>query len=391
MLNAKQKIEGLLELADIQINGERPWDMQVHNSQLYNRLIRHGSVGLGESYMDCWWDTDALDEFFYRVIKAKLSSRITYNPATILLYIKSLLSNPQKKSKAYEIGKRHYDIGNDLYKTMLDKRMVYTCGYWQNANNLNEAQEAKLDLVCRKLNLKPGQRILDIGCGWGSFIRYAAENYGVHAVGITVSEEQVELGKELCRGLPVEIRLQDYRDVDDTFDHIVSLGMMEHVGSKNYHDYFEVVKRCLSDEGIFLLHTIGSDISVRNTDPWIHKYIFPNSMLPSIFQLSSAFEGLLVMEDWQNFGADYDKTLMAWFKNFNSGWDNLKTNYSERFYRMWKYFLLMSAASFRARYNQLWQVVLSKNGIPGGYTPPRYLQKRTRRKEGSVKRDKVKY
>lgn len=371
-MTAKDKIASLLELAHVRLNGNRTWDIQVHDSRLYNRLIRHGSLGLGEAYIDGWWDAEKLDEFFYRILKTDLSKEVMYTPANIFLYLKSLFTNQQRKSKAYEIGEHHYDIGNDLYRVMLDKRMVYTCAFWENASNLDDAQEAKLDLVCQKINLKPGQKVLDIGCGWGSFAKFAAETCGAEVVGITVSKKQVELAREMCQGLPIEIRLQDYRELNETFDHIVSLGMFEHVGSKNYRDFFTVVKRCLSDSGIFLLHTIGSMTSVRNTDPWIHKYIFPNSMLPSVSQIGSAFDGMMVMEDWQNFGPYYDKTLMEWFRNFNDGWELLKKNYSDRFYRMWKYFLMVSAGSFRARKNQLWQIVFSKEGIPEGFHAPRY-------------------
>ncbi|MGK7370008.1 MAG: cyclopropane fatty acyl phospholipid synthase [Candidatus Halalkalibacterium sp. M3_1C_030] len=370
-----KKIKAELESAGIQINGTRPWDVQVKDDRLFEQVVRKGSLGLGEAYMDGWWEAEALDKFFTRVLEAKLEEQFTLKPAYIFEYIKSVITNPQNREKAFEIGDRHYDIGNDLYKIMLDKRMVYTCGYWQKAEMLDEAQQAKLELVCRKIGLQSGQRVLDIGCGWGSFAQYAAEEYGAEVVGITVSKEQVELGRERCKGLPVEIRLQDYREVNEPFDHIVSLGMIEHVGTKNYRTYMETVHRCLDDEGVFLLHTIGSNQSVRTTDPWIEKYIFPNSLLPSIRQLSRAAEGLFVMEDWQNFGAYYDKTLMAWYQNFDAGWDELKSTYSERFYRMWKYYLLSSAGSFRARKNQLWQIVFSKQGIPGGFVPPRYQSK----------------
>lgn len=367
-----KKIKVELESADIQIDGSKPWDIQVKDSRLFNRVLRQGSLGLGEGYMDGWWEAKALDEFFTRVLRAGLEKRVYGKPAMLFENLKSLLTNRQSKDKAHEIGEHHYDIGNDLYIAMLDKRMVYTCGYWQQAKSLDEAQEAKLDLVCRKIGLQPGQRVLDIGCGWGSFAQYAAEEYGAEVVGITVSNEQVELARERCKGLPVEIRFQDYREVNEPFDHIVSLGMIEHVGSKNYRTYMQTVHRCLKDEGRFILHTIGSNESVRTTDPWIEKYIFPNSQLPSARQLSLAAEGLFVMEDWQNFGAHYDKTLMAWYQNFEEHWDELKSNYSERFYRMWKYYLLSCAGSFRARKNQLWQIVFTKQGITGGFVAPRY-------------------
>ena len=250
---------------------------------------------------------------------------------------------------------------------MLDTRMVYTCAYWKDATDLDAAQTAKLDLVCRKIDLQPGQKILDIGCGWGSFACYAASEYGAEVVGVTVSKEQAELARKRCAGLPVEIRLQDYRDVTEQFDHIISLGMFEHVGDKNFRSYMEKVHQCLKDDGLFLLHTIGHMLTVKNGDPWINRYIFPNSQIPSVYHIGKAIDNLFVMEDWHNFGADYDRTLLVWYNNFKQHWPELKKNYDDRFYRMWRYYLLMCAGVFRARYIQLWQIVLSKNGIPGGY------------------------
>jgi cyclopropane-fatty-acyl-phospholipid synthase len=372
MQGFRNHIQNILEPAGIRINGSHPWDIQVHDERFYGRVIRQGSVGLGEAYMDGWWDAERLDEFFYRILKMEMYNVNRFKPSAMFLKLRSLITNRQNRRRAFVVGERHYDIGNDLYTVMLDRRLVYSCAYWQNAVSLNEAQEAKLDLVCRKAGLKPGDRVLDIGCGWGSFARFAAEKYGVEVTGITVSKQQAELAKSLCKGLPVNIRLLDYRDLRETFDHIISLGMIEHVGYKNYRNYFRMVRRCLSENGTFVLQTIGSNNSVHTTDPWIHKYIFPNSMIPSAAQLSRAFDNRLVMEDWHNFGTDYDKTLMAWYRNFTNGWDELKSRYSERFYRMWIYYLLVSAASFRARKNQLWQIVFSKEGMSGGYMAPRY-------------------
>ncbi len=361
----------ILALADIEINGDRRWDICVRNDEFYARVLREGSLGLGESYMDGWWDTQSLDEFFARIFRADLEKKLRPHWKILLGFLGKILVNQQRKSKAFEIGKYHYDIGNDLYQAMLDKRMVYSCGYWKNASNLDEAQQAKLELVCKKLGLQEGKKVLDIGCGWGSFAKYAAEKYRVAVVAITVSKEQAELGRKLCAGLPIEIKLQDYRDIKGMYDHIVSLGMFEHVGYKNYSTYMEVANCHLRDEGLFLLQTIVGNTSVKTNDPWMGKYIFPNSMLPSVEQIATAIKGLFVMEDWHNFGVDYDKTLMAWFQNFDRRWDNLKPRYGERFYRMWKYFLLGSAGCFRVRKNQLWQIVLSKRGVPGGYTPIR--------------------
>jgi cyclopropane-fatty-acyl-phospholipid synthase len=365
-----QEVERLLSFAGMEINGSNPWDPQIHDTKLYKRILKEGSLGLGEAYMEGLWDVKELDVFFTKVLGAQLDTKIDISWKHLLMLISSRLLNFQTKRRARIVGKKHYDIGDDLYKIMLDQRLVYTCAYWQGnpvPQNLDEAQEAKLDLVCRKLNLQKGQKILDIGCGWGSFAKYAAEKYGVEVVGITISENQVETARELCRGYPIEIRLQDYRDVQGSFDHIVSLGMFEHVGYKNYRSYMELAAKVLKDNGLFLLHTIGNNISNTTGDPWLSKYIFPNGMLPSLAQIGSSLEGIFVLEDLHNFGAHYDKTLMAWYNNIHKNRHNLPKAYDAQFQRMWDYYLLCCAACFRGRHIQLWQMVLSKKGVPGGY------------------------
>ncbi len=367
MSSAKNIIESLLVDSGITINGEKSYDPHVYNDDFYRRVLSQGSLGLGESYMDGWWDVERLDELVARVLCAGLDMKIR-SPQFVVNSMWAYLTNLQSKHRAFQIGEEHYDIGNDLYERMLDTRMTYTCGYWKDAKNLDEAQEAKLDLVCQKIGLRGGEHILDIGCGWGSFAIFAAERYGARVTGITVSKEQVFLATKRAGNLPVTFRLLDYRDKNDgPFDHVVSLGMFEHVGYKNYRTYMEVVYRVLKPNGLFLLHTIGGNESVRTSDPWFHRYIFPNGMLPSIVQIGKSIERLYVMEDWHNFGADYDKTLMAWFRNFDEAWPTLKKKYDARSYRMWKYYLLSMAGAFRARKNQLWQIVLSKRGVPGGY------------------------
>lgn len=250
---------------------------------------------------------------------------------------------------------------------MLDPRMTYTCGYWKNAQDLSQAQEAKLELVCQKMDLRPGMRVLDIGCGWGSFMAYAAEKYAVRCVGVSVSAEQIAWAKEFNRSPRLEYRLEDYRQLNDTFDRVVSLGMFEHVGRKNHASFMQVVDRCLTGDGLALLHTIGKNQRRSAPDPWIDKYIFPNGDLPSLGQIGDAVDGLFVIEDVHNFGADYDKTLMAWHANFEAAWPKLASGYDEAFYRRWRYYLLSCAGAFRARDLQLWQIVLSKQGVLGGY------------------------
>jgi cyclopropane-fatty-acyl-phospholipid synthase len=371
MDRAKVIIKGLLAEADVRVDGGRPWDIRVKDERFYPAVFRGGTLAFGESYMAGWWGCDALDELVAHLFAAKTAEKVKFTPGNIIVFLRSLLGNDGARSRAFEIGERHYDIGNDVFQRMLDRRMTYTCGYWRGAKDLEAAQEAKLDLVCRKIGLKRGQTVLDIGCGWGSFAKFAAEKYGVRVTGITVSKEQIKLGQELCKKLPVELRLEDYRDVRGVFDRIVSLGMFEHVGYKNYRTYMRTVHDHLRDDGLFLLHTIGTNSSLRHTEPWIHKYIFPNGMIPSVAQIGRSIEKLFVPEDWHNFGADYDKTLMAWFANFDRRWPEISTRYGDTFYRMWKFYLLSSAGAFRARANQLWQVVLSKEGVRGGYVSVR--------------------
>ncbi|MCW8807463.1 MAG: cyclopropane fatty acyl phospholipid synthase [Rhodanobacter sp.] len=369
-VNLKERASHLLEHAGIHIDGDAPIDLRVQDERFYARVFAHGSLGLGEAYMDGWWHADDLPGLCTRLLTAGLDQELK-TLDTLLAHLKARFINLQRGERAFEIGKLHYDLGNDLFRAMLGKRLVYSCGYWAKADNLDDAQAAKLDLICRKLQLKPGQRVLDIGCGWGEALKYAAEHYGVEGVGITVSQQQAVYARELCAGLPIEIRLQDYHEIDERFDAVYSVGMFEHVGGRNYRSYFETVRRCLNDDGLSLLHTIGSNEAPAQTDPWIEKYIFPNSVIPAASQVTAALEDLFVVEDWHNFGADYDRTLIAWRDNFEAAWPTLAASYDDQFRRMWRYYLAASAAVFRSRRDQLWQLVLSPRGVAGGYRAPR--------------------
>lgn len=366
----RTQVERLLSTADVQLDGSRPWDVQVHHPRFYARLVAQGSLGLGESYMDGWWDTQDLDGLMQRLLQARLDRRRP-GLAALWAWLRASLLNEQSRRRSFVVGQRHYDIGNDLYRAMLGDRMVYSCAYWATADTLDAAQEAKLDLVCRKLMLQPGQRLLDIGCGWGELLKFAAERYGVSGVGVTVSREQAEYARRRCDGLPVEIRLCDYRDVHEPFDRVASIGMFEHVGVRNYTRFFAQVRSHLREGGLALLHTIGRNASGTHTDPWIGKYIFPNSMLPSAAQIAGALERRLVIEDWHNFGADYDLTLQAWRRNIEAAWERLSPVPDRRFQRMWRYYLSASMGLFRSRRGHVWQLVLSPSGVPGGYRAPR--------------------
>jgi cyclopropane-fatty-acyl-phospholipid synthase len=378
MTKPRDFFAALLGQADIHLEGERPHDVIINDERVFDRVLKHHALGLGEAYMEGWWDCEQLDEFFHRLLAARVDKKLlaflTENKRYLMFACKHLIKqlaarliNQQKRRNAFKIAEVHYDIGNPLFAKMLDSRLNYTCGYWRDAKNLEDAQLAKLDLVCRKLKLKAGDKLLDIGCGWGSLARYAAENYGVSVVGVTVSKEQQQWATEMTRHLPVTIKLMDYRDLAGEFDAVASLGMFEHVGYKNYNIYMKKAYECLKQQGLFLLHTIGANTTSFEVNPWIKKYIFPQGMIPSIQQVGRTIEPYFVMEDWHNFGADYDKTLLAWYHNFHKNWSHLQTHYDGRFYRMWRYYLLSCAGAFRARELQLWQVVLSKAGVQGGY------------------------
>jgi len=364
------EVEALLASAGVVINGSRPWDPVLHNHHFFHRVLRHGSLGLGESYMEGWWDCGALDQFFERLIRYQIPRKIPLYPSFFLDLVVSDLVNRQAASRAFLIG-RHYDLGNDFFAMMLDRRMIYSCGYWRHADSLEQAQDDKLDLICRKLNLKAGERLLDIGCGWGGLLKFAARRYGVSGVGITVSRAQAEAARQTCKGLPVEIYLADYRELRSAFDKIVSVGMFEHVGQKNYRTYIEIIQRCLRDDGLCLLHTIGSRVRGYGFDPWINRYIFPDARIPSVPEIVRACRGLLTIRDWHQWNEDYDRTLMAWHERFLQGWPDLAGRYDRTFFRMWRYYLLSCAASFRAGQNCVWQIVFSKGGLPDGYQPVR--------------------
>lgn len=367
---ARHTVEQLLDGSGVALNGSSPQDIRVYHPDLFSRLLWHGTLGLGEAYMDGWWECERIDEMAHLMLRHGLGEYAKTRTERFKYRLQSGVMNLQSRARAYIVGKAHYDLGNDLFQRMLDDTMCYSCGYWKEARTLHDAQAAKLDLACRKLDLQPGMRVLDIGCGWGSFAEHAARHYGVEVTGITISQEQAELARQRCAELPVEILLEDYRDLEGTFDRIVSIGMFEHVGHRNYATYFDTVQRLLAKDGLFVLHTIGSNKSDIGADPWIHRYIFPNGVLPSIKHIANASEGKLLMEDWQNFGADYDKTLMAWLENFDAHWPDIADRYNERTRRMFRYYLSVCAGAFRARDLQLWQVVYSHRR-DGRYDAPR--------------------
>lgn len=355
-------ISELLAGASVRINGDAPWDIQVFDEKVYRLILTQGSLGFGRAYVEGLWESAQLDETIHHLLSVDIDTRIVGWARLRLIgeILRHRLFNLQSPQRAFQVAEQHYDIGNDVFECMLDSSMSYSCAYWENATTLEQAQHDKLELICRKLELQPGERLLEIGCGWGGLARHAAENYGVEVVGVTISKEQQKLAQQRCAGLPVNIELMDYRQLSGEFDKIVSVGMFEHVGFKNYPIYFDTALRLLKTDGLFLLHTIGHHVTAHKTDAWIDNYIFPNGKLPSAGELTSVLEKRFIIEDWHNFGQDYDRTLMAWWESFDRAWPSLERKYGQGFYRMWKYYLMGCAGFFRARQGQLWQIVLSR-------------------------------
>ncbi|MCU0601684.1 MAG: cyclopropane fatty acyl phospholipid synthase [Desulfobacterales bacterium] len=362
MSSSRKMVETLFSRAGVTVGGTNPWDITVTDERFFTRVLREKNLGLGEAYMDGWWDCRRPDEFICRLLKSRLDVALKGGLKYLPLLLPGILFNLQAKARARIVAKRHYDLGNDLFLSFLDPYNQYSCACFDGTDDLDRAQQKKLDLICRKTAIGQADHVLDIGCGWGGFAKYAAETYGCTVTAVNISKEQVRYAAEFCRGMPVRFLECDYRDIQGRFDKIVSIGMFEHVGWKNYRTFMRVAHRCLNDNGIFLLHTIGGNDSTHYCDPWITKHIFPNGMLPSIAQISRSAEGLFAVEDWHNLGPHYDKTLMAWNRNFQAAWPRLQEKYDAKFRRMWEYYLLSCAGAFRARSNQVWQIVLTKYG-----------------------------
>lgn len=363
MATAETLLRGLLTTAGITVGGEEQHDLQVHDDRFWNRVLRDRELGLGETYQEGWWSAGRVDEFVARILAADLRQEI--RPSTSLFWnvARSHLFNRQTMERSEKNARHHYDIGNDLYRRMLDEEMIYSCAYWKSAEDLDAAQMAKLDLICRKLGLRPEMRVLDLGCGWGGFARYAAKRYGVHVTGISPAGAQIDEAIRRAGDLSVEFRQQDYREVRGSFDRIVSIGMLEHVGPRNFGLFFSQCADLLKSDGLMLHQTIGSNESKKYVDLWFDRYIFPGGVVPSLEQIAGATQKDWVVEDIQNLGPDYDRTLLAWYSNIESCWHEL-SNYDERFRRTWRYYLLSSAAAFRTRNLQLFQIVLRRGGQP---------------------------
>lgn len=354
-------IEEMVRQADIVLGK----DIVVHDPSMWVDWADRGILAIGESYMEKKWDSPHVDQVMAKLaaMPSETKRKLFSSWKTRLLLSIAILFNQQRREKELEVAEKHYDLGNEFFRSWLDKNMQYSCGYWKNVSTLDEAQLAKMRMIGKKLQLKPGMTVLDIGCGWGGLARFLIKEYGVKVTGINISKEQIQW----CRSISIAEGLQEsfhslnqsYRDLEGKWDRIVACGMLEHVGPKNYHEFFDICKRCLADDGIMLLQTIGANISKKVlNDRWLTRYIFPHGTLPSIAQIAKASEKKLIIEDLRNFGPDYDKTLMAWHSTFMKVKDDLQM--SEMFIRMWEFYLLYCASGFRERKSQLWQFVFTK-------------------------------
>lgn len=365
-IQAKYIITQILNDAKIKLGK----DLVVYSDDVYLEWLCNGQLGIGETYMAGKWEAtgSTLDEIFTKLMglpwekKRKLFKSWNTKFATIA----ARLTNYQSKARAGMIGAHHYDLGNDFFELWLDSCMQYSCAYWKNAETLEEAQLNKLRMIAQKLKLEPGMKVLEIGFGWGGLACFLAKNYSVHVTGITVSEQQLHGAKKKAESLGLEsvtdFHYADYREMKGEYDRVVSIAMMEAVGYKNLKDYYSTISRCLKPGGIALVHTIANNRSFKTSSnaPWIIKYIFPNGFLPSMSQMAKFSEGNLVIEDVQNIGPDYDRTLLEWNQRFQQAVSNGEIFKSKVFVRMWEFYLLYCAAGFRTRSNQVYQVAYTK-------------------------------
>jgi cyclopropane-fatty-acyl-phospholipid synthase len=354
----------LLERADVRLDGDRPWDPRIHDERVFRRVALDGSVGLGEAYVDGWWSTDDLEELARRLASARLERVTEWLPRGLAQNAAAIVSNQQTRGRARRVARQHYDFGNDLFAAFLGRYQCYSCGYFRDTDDLDVAQLQKLDLVCRKLDLRRGDRLLDVGGGWGELARHAAAEYGARVTSINISDEQMRFARERCRGLDVETVRCDYRDVRGSFDKVAAIAMFTHVGVRNYRTFMEAMRRVVAPEGTFLIEGVWGNVSTNRIDAWMDKHIFPGAMIPSGAQTFRAFEGIFVAEDVHNFGPDYVKTLRAWNARLRQAWPTLRARYDERVRKTFEYFFLTIAGFFRARALQHWHLVLTPPGAP---------------------------
>eukprot|EP00928_Gymnodinium_smaydae_P010979 TRINITY_DN14121_c0_g5_i1.p1 TRINITY_DN14121_c0_g5~~TRINITY_DN14121_c0_g5_i1.p1 ORF type:complete len:417 (-),score=86.53 TRINITY_DN14121_c0_g5_i1:242-1492(-) len=348
--------------------------IEVVDSSAWYDIITKGNFGIAEGYMHGKLKVDPLP-FFLSVLNGTSVGTRRKEHADVLGWVMGLVAlptdllglvtNQQTKDRSRRVTEQHYDAGNDLYERMLGPSMSYTCAYWKGAENLDQAQENKFDLIRRKLELAPGMKVADLGMGWGTAAEHMHKQAGVNVTGVSLSKEQVKWAQQNLAKPGLQFIWSDFRDhCEDPkymgyYDRVYSIGMMEHVGYKNYQTFFKCIKNLLKPDGLAVVHTIGEPDFVSAGDPFLEKYIFPGVVIPALSKVTPAFENDFILEDFQNFGHDYSRTLAAWSENSKAFFKENPTAYSLEFQRMWDYYLKMCEALFELRINQLWHFVLS--------------------------------
>lgn len=362
MVFVENLLTNWLEDAGIHVNGPASHDIRVHDKRFYWRTLAHGSLGFGEAFMDGWWSCEDLEEMVFRLIRSEVRRRAYRHPGAVALEWLNRIRNDQNRRRSLRAPRRHYDFDNEMFQAFLGRYMNYSCGYYAGTGDLDEAQILKMDIICRKLDLQPGEHLLDVGGGWGEFALYAAKHYGVHVTSVNISEEQMRFARRRCAGYDVDVVRSDYRDIAGQYDKVAAIAMFPHVGHRNHRTFMQAMYRALKPGGTFLIESTMNTATTTAGDPWIDRYIFPGLLMPSGSQICAAMEGLFVIEDLHNFGPHYVKTLRAWNANFQNAWGRFAARHDERVRRMFEYFFLISAALFRARTMEYWHLVLTRQG-----------------------------
>jgi len=345
----QRPLDSILSRAGVSINGNQPWDITVIDNRFYGHVLANGSLGLGESYMRQYWSTQDLEELFYRLVSSGMEEVGNRIPGRIISRIFSRGLNRQTTHKSKKNAEHHYNLGNSLFFNFLGKYKNYSCGYYKEAETLDEAQLAKLHRLCELLELKKGDRLLDVGGGWGEFAKFAADNYGCHVTSINIAEEQIKHARQYCRDANVDIVKCDYRNMTGSFNKIAVIAMFTHVGHKNYRQFMETMSRILEPGGKMIMETVGGHRSKTRCEPWTDKYIFPGGLIPSLDQIDQSIKGLFLRDSLEEFGDDYVLTLREWHSNFKRAWPKLSEEYSNSMRLMFEYFFLSVAGDFRAK------------------------------------------
>jgi cyclopropane-fatty-acyl-phospholipid synthase len=370
--NAELAVRKLVEVAGVPDTVFN--HLNVSDDSVWYDIITKANLGIAEGYMHGKIDVDPLPLFLSLLNDTSIGTRRKEKFDVLGMVIGAIeaptqmmgwLFNLQTKELSSRVTKQHYDAGNDLYEVMLGPSMSYTCAYWKDAENLDQAQEAKFNLIMRKLELQPGMKVADLGMGWGTAAAYMHKHGKVNVTGVSLSEKQVEWAQNNLVKDGLRFIWSDYRehcedpDIVGTYDRIYSIGMFEHIGPKNYEPFFKCIKALLKPDGLAVVHTIGEPDFVAASDQFLEKYIFPGAVIPTLPMATKAFEHHFILEDFQNFGHDYSKTLAAWHVNSLKFFRENPNAYSPEFQRMWEYYLKMCEALFELRINQLWHFVLS--------------------------------